>query len=86
MTKLELADYVGEVVGLNGVTALKAVNAVIEGIKKGCDDEGKVVLRRFGTFKSVKRPARTFKYYIAGGGEKNLPERTSYRFIASPKH
>lgn len=83
MTKLELAEFVSAEVGLSGVTAKKAVEAVIAGLQKGCEVDGKVVLRKFGTFKTITKPARKFKYYIAGGGETVIPERTMLRFIPS---
>ena len=59
MNKKDLVNFVAEETDSTKKTAALMVNAVIEGIKSGIMNDGKVGLVGFGTFKAVPRKART---------------------------
>lgn len=59
MNKKDLKDKVAEALGTSKRDAGLAVDAVLEAIKAGLAEDGKVTLVRFGTFSTVNRAART---------------------------
>ena len=58
MSKTELVEFVAANAGLTKTDALKAVDAMVEGITEGLKKSGKVALVGFGTFSAKKRAAR----------------------------
>ena len=58
MSKNELVEEIAAKAGLTKADANRALDAAIEGIKKGLKKEGKVTLVGFGTFAVKKRAAR----------------------------
>ena len=58
MSKTELVEFIATSTGLTKADSLRALDATIEGIKKGLKKEGKVTLVGFGTFTAKKRAAR----------------------------
>ena len=58
VTRRELVAYVKDVLGCSRDTALKAVNAVFDGVVKGLQKDKKVQLLGFGTFTVHHRKAR----------------------------
>ncbi len=58
MSKTELVEFVAAEAGLTKTDASKAVDAMMEGIKKGLKKDGKVSLVGFGTFSSKRREGR----------------------------
>ncbi len=59
MTKADLVDFIAEKADLTKADANRALEAMLEGVKKGLKKEGKVTLVGFGTFTAKKRAART---------------------------
>jgi DNA-binding protein HU-beta len=59
MTKQELIGSVAELAGLSKTESEKALNAIIKSIVDAVKKGGEVKLVGFGTFKSVRRSART---------------------------
>ena len=58
MNKTELVEVVSSKAEITKAEALKAVNAVFDGINEGLKGDGKVVLPGFGTFEVRSRTAR----------------------------
>ena len=59
MNKTELIEHVANQADLSKAAAARAVEAVIDGVKKSLRKGGTVSLVGFGTFKVGKRAART---------------------------
>lgn len=59
MNKAQLVEVVAKSLGVSGAEAQRAVNAVLDGIKKGLKKDKTVSLVNFGTFEVRKRKART---------------------------
>ena len=59
MNKTELIAAMAEKAGLTKVDAGKALNAYIDTVKEQLAKGEKITLIGFGTFSTVKRPART---------------------------
>jgi len=59
MNKKDLVNFVAEATDNTKKASAMMVDAVIEGIKSGIINDGKVGLVGFGTFKAVPRKART---------------------------
>ena len=58
MSKTELVEFVAAKAGLTKADALRALDAVVEGVTTGLKKHGKVALVGFGTFAAKKRAAR----------------------------
>ncbi len=58
MSKTELVEFVAAKAGLTKADALRALDAVLEGVTTGLKKQGKVALVGFGTFAAKKRAAR----------------------------
>ncbi|MBQ6285199.1 MAG: HU family DNA-binding protein [Bacilli bacterium] len=58
MSKTELVEFVAAKAGLTKADALRALDAVLEGVTTGLKKEKKVALVGFGTFSAKKRAAR----------------------------
>lgn len=58
MSKTDLVEFVAEYAELSKTAAAKAVEGVLEGIKKGMVEEGDVTLVGFGKFSVKERAAR----------------------------
>jgi len=58
MNKKALTNYVSEAAGITKKDANLVIGHVMDGIKSGLFDDGKVTLVGFGTFKVVQRAAR----------------------------
>lgn len=58
MNKQELIESVSSLTSLPKKDAKAVVDAVIDSIKNGIEEDGKVSITSFGTFLSVNRPAR----------------------------
>ena len=59
MTKQELVEFIANKANLTKADALRALDAMTDGIVEGLKKEGKVALVGFGTFEARKRAART---------------------------
>ena len=59
MNKTELIEYVANQSDLSKAASARAVEAVIDGVKKTLRKGGTVAVLGFGTFKVGKRAART---------------------------
>lgn len=59
MTKTELIEHVANQADLSKAAAARAVEALMDGVKKTLRKGGTVTLVGFGTFKVGKRAART---------------------------
>lgn len=58
MSKTELVNYMAEETGLTKADASKALDAVMSGVVKGLQEEGKVTLTGFATFTAKERAER----------------------------
>ncbi len=58
MTKNDLVEFIATKVGLSKAEAGRALDATIEGITTGLQNEGRVALVGFGSFNAKKRAAR----------------------------
>ncbi len=58
MSKTQLVESVAAKAGLTKADALRALDAVLEGVTTGLKKQGKVALVGFGTFAAKKRAAR----------------------------
>lgn len=79
MNKHDLAAKMADDVGLTRVTALAAVESVLDGITKALKQGDSVTLVGFGTFKTADRKARTGRNPATGAPVK-IPRRTVARF------
>jgi DNA-binding protein HU-beta len=59
MTKAELIEKMAKDAGIAKAAAEKALNSLIDGVKKTLKKGNKVTLVGFGTFSAAKRKART---------------------------
>ena len=58
MTKQELVEFIANKANLTKADALRALDAMTDGIVEGLKKEGKVALVGFGTFEVSERAAR----------------------------
>ena len=58
MSKTDLIEFIAAEAGLTKADATRALDATLEGIKKGLKEEGKVTFVGFGTFAAKTRAAR----------------------------
>jgi len=58
MTKAEMVEYVATKAGLTKADATRALDAVVESLKKGVKDTGRVAVSGLGTFNKKHRPAK----------------------------
>lgn len=79
MNKHDLAVKMADDVGLTRVTALAAVESVLDGITKALKQGDTVTLVGFGTFATSERKARTGRNPSTGAALK-IPRRTVARF------
>ena len=80
----ELVNYVAESAGLTKADAKRAVDAMMEGIKKELKKEGKVTLTGFATFTTRKKAASTARNPRTGETVK-VPARTVVTIKAGSK-
>ena len=59
MTKQELVEFIADKANLTKADALRALDAMTDGIVEGLKKNGKVALVGFGTFAAKERAART---------------------------
>lgn len=59
MTKQELVEFIAKEANLTKADALRALDAMTDGITAGLKKEGKVALVGFGTFAAKERAARS---------------------------
>ena len=59
MTKQELVEFIADKANLTKADALRALDAMTDGIVEGLKKNGKVALVAFGTFDAKERAART---------------------------
>jgi len=81
MNKSELIEAVAKSAELTKADAERALNATIETVVKAVAEGDSVTLVGFGTFKSVKRAARTGRN-PATGAVLNIAASTSPKFTA----
>jgi DNA-binding protein HU-beta len=81
MNKHGLAERLAEDVGLTRVTAIAAVESVVECITKALEAGEQVTLVGFGTFAPSERKARQGRN-PATGETLEIPQRTAVRFTA----
>ena len=84
MSKTELVELVAAEVGLTKADAGRAVEAVLAGIQKGFNEEGKVAFVGFGTFAAKERAAREGINPLTNEPLK-LPAKTVVSFKAGSK-
>ena len=84
MTKQNLVNFVAEEAGLTKADATRALDAVLNGIVKGLQDEGKVTLTGFCTFTAQNRAARKGRNPRTGETV-NIPARTAVSIKAGSK-
>ena len=82
MNKTELANFVAEDSGVTKKDAKTLVASVLEGIKDGLVEDGKVALVGFGTFSVVTRSARTARN-PQNGEPIEVPEKQVPKFKPS---
>lgn len=82
MNKQELIDAVSDLTSLPKKDAKVVVDAVIDSIKSGIMNDGKVSITNFGTFTSVDKPARVSRNPRTGAPV-DVPAKTVTRFKAS---
>lgn len=58
MTKAELVEFIAETADLTKAEASRSLDAFMQGIIKGLNEQGKVALVGFGTFTKKEREAR----------------------------
>lgn len=58
MSKIELVEFTAAKAGLTKADAARALDAILEGIKKGLKSDKRVALVGFGTFVAKHRAAR----------------------------
>lgn len=81
MTKAELVNVVAEGAKVSKAAAARAVDSVINGIKKALKKGDKVTLVGFGTFSTVKRKARKGRNPRTGE-EIKIPAAKAPKFTA----
>lgn len=82
MNKSELIDAVASKLEGTKTEAKNAIEAVLDSIKSGVENNGKVQLLGFGTFKQQTRKARVGRNPQTGAAI-NIPEKTVTKFNAS---
>lgn len=80
MTKNELADALVGKTSLTKSQALEAIDGLIEASKDAFVRGNNIYLRGFGTFKCVRRAAKTARL-ISKGTTIRIPERIAVKFI-----
>lgn len=83
MNKQELIEAVSDLTSLPKKDAKVVVDAVVDSIKNGLMNDGKVSITNFGTFSSVDKKARTARNPRTGESVE-VPARTTTRF--KPAH
>lgn len=82
MNKADVVDAVSNMTSLPKKDAKIVVDAILDAIKNGLIEDGKVSLTGFGTFMLVDKPARVARNPKTG--EKvDVPARTTTRFKPS---
>lgn len=84
MTKQNLVNFVAEEAGLTKADATRALDAVLNGIVKGLQEEGKVTLTGFCTFTKQHKDARTGRNPRTGETV-NIPARNAVSIKAGAK-
>ena len=84
MTKQNLVNYIAEETGMTKADATRALDAVLNGIVKGLQEEGKVTLTGFCTFATQHKDARKGRNPRTGE-EVTIPARTAVTIKAGAK-
>ena len=84
MNKTELIDHIAKQADISKAAAGRALEAIVAGIRGSLRKGNSVTLVGFGTFKSVKRAARTGKNPSTGAALK-IPAATVPKFVAGAK-
>ena len=84
MTKQNLVNYIAEEAGLTKADATRALDAVLNGIVKGLQEEGKVTLTGFCTFTKQHKDARKGRNPRTGETV-NIPARNAVSIKAGAK-
>ena len=82
MTKAELVERIAEGTGLSKVETQAVIDGFIAMVKFSLDQEERVELRGFGTFKSVERQERMARNPMTGE-QVNVPKHRTAVFRAS---
>lgn len=82
MNKAGLINYVSDEVAISKKEAKIVIDAVLDGIRGGIVNEGKVTLVGFGTFELAKRNARVARNPKTGE-RIDVPEKTVPKFRPS---
>ena len=82
MNKAGLISYVADEVSISKKEAKLVIDAVLDGIRDGIVNEGKVTLVGFGTFELTKRSARVARNPKTGE-RIDVPEKTVPKFRPS---
>ena len=80
MTKNELADALASKTQLTKSQSVIAIDELIEAAKEAFFRGNNIYLRGFGTFKCVRRAAKTARL-ISKGTTIRIPERIAVKFI-----
>lgn len=84
MKRQEIVDKVIDRARLERSQAINAVEAVIDAIAESLSRGESVYLRKFATFKSVVKKAKTGRN-IKGGYTVSIPARRSVKIVLSPE-
>ena len=84
MTKQNLVNYIAEETGMTKADATRALDAVLNGIVKGLQEEGKVTLTGFCTFATQHTEARQGRNPRTGEAV-TIPARTAVSIKAGAK-
>ena len=84
MTKQNLVNYIAEETGMTKADATRALDAVLNGIVKGLQEEGKVTLTGFCTFATQHKEARQGRNPRTGEAV-TIPARTAVSIKAGAK-
>ncbi|MBQ3021370.1 MAG: HU family DNA-binding protein [Bacilli bacterium] len=84
MSKTDLIEFIAAEAGLTKADATRALDATLEGIKKGLKEDGKVTFVGFGTFAAKTRAARDGINPLTKE-PLHIPEKTVVSFKAGSK-
>lgn len=82
MNKRDLVDTISEQARLTKVEAARALDAFVQAVRRGLNEDGRVALQGFGTFSLSERKAKRIRNPHRGG-TMEIPARRVARFTPS---